>query len=320
MSLESTTTIKAKLAAGLGPKAPKYWSLLQSFLAATISRTEFDEQIRECVDTSPLVQLHNALIISIFDPSTHLVALTPPPDIPKGPPRKRRRLLPYQGPDPDEPFTLRSSRLKRWAVGINRRERDRIRNLKPVALSAKRKPRPEVDEIANERGVQLLKERGELPGSRPAIHLASSARGFTLQHITDRLNLICAQHNLGLPSKSVASLMSLAFEAKLKSLIMQALAMTTASHGITSIHPSAPHSIGHRLSASAFDTLFTISPSSLPNHSAAAMRLALGENESRDDQILANENREPGNPRWQMLALLRERSSVNEVASARISR
>ena len=54
MSLESTTTIKSKLAAGLGPKAHRYWSLLQSFLAATISRTEFDEQIRECVDTSPL--------------------------------------------------------------------------------------------------------------------------------------------------------------------------------------------------------------------------------------------------------------------------
>lgn len=54
MSLESTTTIKSKLAAALGPKAPRYWSLLQSFLAATISRTEFDEHIRECVDTSPL--------------------------------------------------------------------------------------------------------------------------------------------------------------------------------------------------------------------------------------------------------------------------
>lgn len=107
------------------------------------------------------MQLHNALIVSIFDPSTHLVAaLTPPPDVPKGPPRKRRRLLPYQGPDPDEPYTLRSSRLKRWAVGIGRRERDRIRNLKPVALSSKRVPRPEVDEIANERGVKLLSERG----------------------------------------------------------------------------------------------------------------------------------------------------------------
>ena len=107
------------------------------------------------------MQLHNSLIVSIFDPSTHLVAaLTPPPDVPKGPPRKRRRLLPYQGPDPDEPFTLRSSRLKRWAIGLGRRERDRIRNLKPVALGTKRSPRPEVDEIANERGVRLLTERG----------------------------------------------------------------------------------------------------------------------------------------------------------------
>lgn len=278
-----------------------------------------------------------------------MVALTPPPDPPKGPPRKRRRLLPYQGPDPDEPLTLRSSRLKRWVVGIGRRERDRIRNLKPVALSVKPKPRPEVDEIANERGVRLLQERGgmrafndprifshvylETPGSRPAIHLTSSERGFTLQHITDRLNLICAQHNLGSPSKSVATLMSLAFEvriccartlvlskceqAKLKSLIMQALAMTSASHAISSIHPSAPHSSGRQLSASAFDTLFTIAPSVLPNRSATATRLALGENESREDHILTNENREPGEPRWQMLALLRERSSVNEIASAR---
>ncbi|KAI0285854.1 transcriptional regulator of RNA polII, SAGA, subunit-domain-containing protein [Russula aff. rugulosa BPL654] len=311
MSLESTTTVKSKLALALGLKAPQYWSLLQSFLSATISRTEFDEQIRECVDTSPLVQLHNALIVSIFDPSTHLVAaLTPPPDVPKGPPRKRRRLLPYQGPDPDEPITLRSSRLKRWAVGIGRRERDRIRNLKPVALSSKRVPRPEVDEISNERGVRLLSERGELPGSRPAIQLASSARGFILQHITDRLNLICAQHNLNSPSKNVASLMSLAFEVR-----AYRDDYNLSCHHV--IHPSAPHSSGHRLSASAFDTLFTISPSVLPNRSAAASRLALGENESREDQILSNDDREPSDPRWQILALLRERSAVNELASAR---
>ncbi|KAI0295952.1 transcriptional regulator of RNA polII, SAGA, subunit-domain-containing protein [Russula brevipes] len=280
MSLESTTTIKAKLAAGLGSNAPRYWSLLQSFLAATVSRTEFDEQIRECVGTPSLVQLHNALVISIFDPSTHLVAaLTPPPDVPKGPPRKRRRLLPYQGPDPDEPLTLRSSRLKRWAVGIGRRERDRIRNLKPVAY-----PRNE------NRGRTWMK----LPMNASACNSTVIIyTGLHLQHVTDRLNLICAQHDLGLPSKSVASLMSLAFEAKLKTLIMQALAMTTSSHAISSIQPSAPHSSGHRLSASAFDAMFTASPSVLPNRSAAATRLALGENESREDQILGNEDREP---------------------------
>ena len=106
-------------------------------------------------------------------------------------------------------------------------------------------------------------------------------------------------------------------QAKLKSLIMQAIAMTTTSHAISSIHPSAPHSSGHRLSASAFDTLFTISPSVLPDRSAAASRLALGENDSREDQILSNDDREPGDPRWQILALLRERSTVNELASVR---
>jgi hypothetical protein len=134
------------------------------------------------------VQLHNALIISIFDPSTHLVAaLTPPPDIPKGPPRKRRRLLPYQGPDPNEPITLRSARLKRWAVGIGRRERDRIRSLKPVALSAKRKPRMEVDEITNERGVQLLPERGGLFVSSPpkicTLYLPRTSRKSTCNSV-----------------------------------------------------------------------------------------------------------------------------------------
>jgi hypothetical protein len=60
----------------------------------------------------------------------------------------------------------------------------------------------------------LLISSAELPGSRPAIQLASSARGFILQHITDRLNLICAQHNLNSPSKNVGSLMSLAFEVR----------------------------------------------------------------------------------------------------------
>ncbi|THH13453.1 hypothetical protein EW146_g6766 [Bondarzewia mesenterica] len=312
MSLESTATIKGKLAAGLGHKAPRYWSIFQAFLSAKISRNEFDEEIRQCVDTSQLVQLHNALIISIFDPSAHLVPFSPPPDAPKGPPRKRRRLLPYQGPDPHEPTSLRSARLKRWIVGVGRRERERIRNFEPVALTYDKQPRPEEDEIARERGVQLLPERGDPPGSRPALHLASSARGFTLQHITDRINLICAQHNLSAPSKNVSSLMALAFETKLKQLISQALALTTASHAITSIHPSAPHSTGNRLSASAFDTLFTVSPAVLPSRSAAAMRLALGDNEPRDDEVLTSDRREPNEPSWQLLALLRERSAVNQ--------
>lgn len=180
MALESTSTIKGKLAIGLGDKASKYWAILQAFLSAQISRAEFDEQIRECVDSIQLgasdatlqitpvslihyfliVQLHNALIISIFDPSQRPVSLTPPPEAPKGPARKRKRLLPYQGDDPDEPVSLKSARLKRWALGLGKRERERVRNMQPVALSTKYEPRPETDEIASERGVQLLKERG----------------------------------------------------------------------------------------------------------------------------------------------------------------
>lgn len=235
---------------------------------------------------------------------------TPPPDAPKGPPRKRRRLLPYQGPD--DPTTLRSARLKRWTVGVGKRERERIRSFEPVALTYERKSRLESDEIACERGVQLLPERGDPPGSRPALHLASSARGFTLQHVTDRINLICAQHNLSAPSRNVSSLMALAFETKLKQLITQALALSTASHAITSIHPSAPHSTGSRLSTSAFDTLFTVAPAVLPNRSAAAMRLALGDNDPRDDEVLTSDRREPSEPSWQLLALLRERSAVDQ--------
>jgi hypothetical protein len=108
-----------------------------------------------------LVQLHNALIISLFDPSTHKVAaITPPPEVPKGPTRKRRRLLPYQGEDEDLNSDLRSERLKQWVVGVGKRERERIRGLHTLALSTESRPRPETDEIARERGVQLLPERG----------------------------------------------------------------------------------------------------------------------------------------------------------------
>ena len=181
-----------------------------------------------------LVTLHNSLIVSLFDTSAHLAPPTPPPDAPKPPPRKRRRLLPYQGEGDDE-TSLRSNRLKRWTVGLGRRERERVRGMETMALSTERRPRPERDEIDAERGVQLLAERGgslsvilckgpvadgvsEPPGSRLPLHLASTTRAPTLQHISDRINLISAQHNLGAPSRMVSSLMMLAFEVPLFSL------------------------------------------------------------------------------------------------------
>ena len=176
------------------------------------------------------MQLHNSFIVSLLDPSAHLAPPTPPPDAPKPPARKRRRTLPYQGEDDDETTTLRSSRLKRWTIGIGKRERDRLRGLDAVALSTERKPRKEVDEIAADRGVVLLPERGgesydtlflcrlwnacaeEPAGSRMPLHLASVTRAPTLQHIMDRMNLISAQHNLGQPHRTVASLMMYAME------------------------------------------------------------------------------------------------------------
>lgn len=111
------------------------------------------------------VQLHNALIISLFDATATLKrpATPPPPTLPKPPPQKRRRtLLPYQGPGvPDDYRAIRSARMKRWALSMGKRERERLKNLQdPSAPLNPPRPRKETDEIANERGIELLPERG----------------------------------------------------------------------------------------------------------------------------------------------------------------
>ncbi|KAI0766940.1 transcriptional regulator of RNA polII, SAGA, subunit-domain-containing protein [Trametes elegans] len=312
MSLSSTTTIKQQLKDALGVKAPQYFHVLKEYLSGHISRTEYDEQVKTLLDSTHLVQLHNTLIVSLFDTSAHLAPPTPPPDVPKAPARKRRRTLPYQGPDDPDDGTLRSERLKKWALGIGKRERDRIRTLEAAAVNEPVVPKPYTDEIAAERGVVLLPERGESPGSRLPLHLASMTRAPTLQHISDRINLISAQHNLGAPSRDVASLMMLAFEAKLKQLITQALSLTSTSHAITSIRAAEPHSHNYVLPASSFDSLFTVSPAVLPNKSAAAMRLAVGENDTTEDDLVLK-NKDMREKRWQLFALLGEsRSTVKE--------
>ncbi|KAI0343245.1 hypothetical protein BDW22DRAFT_1407141 [Trametopsis cervina] len=318
MSLSSTTTIKAQLAAILGPKTPQYYKIFQEYLCARISRIEFDDQIKECLgrDNITAITLHNSLIVSLLDPSAHLAPPTPPPDAPPPPPRKRRRTLPYQGEN-DDSYTLRSTRLKRWTIGMGKKERDRVRGLETVALTTERRPRKERDEVAAERGVVLLQERGEPPGSRLSLHLASVTRAPTLQHISDRINLISAQHNLTAPNRNVAQLLMLAFEYKLKQLITGALSMTSTSHAITSIKPSARHSSTSHLSTSSFHTLFTISPAMLPNRSAAAMRLAMGENDTTEEEPHLLRAKEVNDPRWQMFALLGQRSTVKEALHSR---
>ena len=62
--------------------------------------------------------------------------------------------------------------------------------------------------------VLILEHIAESPGGRLPLNLASMTRGPTLQHITERINLISAQHNLTSPSKEVASLLMLAFEVR----------------------------------------------------------------------------------------------------------
>jgi len=208
---------------------------------------------------------------------------------------------------------------------MGKRERDRIvaiQHLPPV-LDPPR-PRPELDEIERERGVVLISERGDLPGTRVGIQLHSMTHAPTIQHIADRINLICAQHSLGAPSKAVSSLMNLACEAKLKQLITHAITLTSTSHTIMSItpssssprHPHQPHK-APILTMSSFQTLFTLSPADLPYKSATAMRLALTpslaseEDDDRED-VAVLKNHETRDHRWQIMALLAERSAVRD--------
>jgi hypothetical protein len=52
-------------------------------------------------------------------------------------------------------------RLKRWTLAMGKRERERLQSLQNlVPLTDLPQPRKELDEIACERGVELLPERG----------------------------------------------------------------------------------------------------------------------------------------------------------------
>lgn len=100
-------------------------------------------------------------------------------------------------------------------------------------------------------------------------------------------------------------------QAKLKQLITQALQLTSTSHAISSIRAAEPHSHSYVLSASSFDSLFSVSPAALPNKSATAMRLAVGDNDTTEDDVILK-NKDMRDRRWQLFALLGERSTVKE--------
>jgi len=197
---------------------------------------------------------------------------------------------------------------------MGKRERERLKNIS--STGERPRPRPDTDEIARERGLILLPERGEPPGSRLPLHLASVTHALTLQHVVDRVNLICAQQNLSMPTRTASSLVLLATQAYLKQLVTQAIALSSSSHAITSITPSShTHSTTH-LRLSTFSALLTLSPALLPNDSAAARKLALGEEsefyQNEDEDVVLLKDREVRDQRWQMIALLGERSTVKE--------
>ena len=210
MSLASTSVLKAQLKSSLSANSPAYFDTLSRFISGLLSRSEFEETVRQHYLTSPhLVQLHNALIISLFDASSHQRPLTPPPDLP----RKRRRMR------PDDSYVHPySARLKRWTVSVGRRERERVRSLVNNGVG-----RVDKGEIGSERGISVLSERGDVPGNRLPFPLATTSRSLSVQHISDRISLISAQHNLGAPSKSVAPLLALALEVYILTLYFSSL-------------------------------------------------------------------------------------------------
>jgi len=341
MSLSSTSTLKGQLTRILGSQAQEYFDSLSSFVSGKTSRQEFEDTAKSVLVTPTLLQLHNALIISLFDATATLKRPpTPPATHSKLPLTKRRRLLlPYQGPDlSDESRSIRSTRIKRWTLSMGRRERERLKGLhaQQSAPSAAEhlRPKTNTDEISTERGVELLNERGDPAGSRLPVHLHSSTRAPTLQHIADRMNLICAQNSLSAPLRSVPALMALACEAKLKQLITHALTLTSTSHAISSITPSSSssshlssntphHHFPHKppvLTSASFQTLFSVSPADLPNKSAAALRFTVSPSTLDDDNedTVVIKDREVRDQRWQIMALLGERSTVRETLKGKV--
>ncbi|KIJ55245.1 hypothetical protein M422DRAFT_41256 [Sphaerobolus stellatus SS14] len=299
----NATAIRSQLAQSLGQNGRTYWRCLSSYLKGEIPRYEFDESIRECINTPELAHLHNSLIIALLSSATLNNPPPPPPDIAKTP-RKRGSA------------SERARRLKHWAVGMGKRERERVKALEVIATNAPSRPRRDKDEISLGRAVKLLHEGRDPPGTHLPQHLCSLTRTITQQNIAERIALISAQNNLGPPNKAVSQLVLLALEAKLKHLVANAISLTSTSRTVSSIQigPSSSSSvIGRTLSGSSFDTLFTVAPAVLPYSSAAALRLSLGENDydwQEDNSDKSKQEERQEDPRAIMMAALRKRAAI----------
>ncbi|KAF8308221.1 hypothetical protein DL93DRAFT_2087244 [Clavulina sp. PMI_390] len=315
MAVSSANSVKAQLAQLLGSNGLPYWRALSDFLAGKTSRTEFEKDMRQWINTPELVQLHNSLLTAMLVTSQidNSKDSTSPASSSQPSRKKRRRVLPHQDPAP---------RLRRWIVGLKKAERDRIRTISSSASSSSGSPYIQ-DEIKLERPIALRREYQNPAGAMPHVPLSSQTRALpSTQNIGARISLIAAQHNMKI-NRAVPALASAAIEAFIKQLSMDALALTVSPLAVSNASSSnplsthLPSSATPTLSLSSFAALLTVVPSSLPHPSAAADKLFLRgtlPDEPDDTRQRVQQAVEAGlEPDLaQYLALLEMRSGVRE--------
>ncbi|KAL1738866.1 hypothetical protein HDZ31DRAFT_69541 [Schizophyllum fasciatum] len=82
--------------------------------------------------------------------------------------------------------------------------------------------------------------------------------------------------------------------------------------------PPNPHR-GKVLTRDSFRALFVVAPYTLPNQSAAASELFVGDATEKynwDSDVPLLRDREVNDPRWQTVAILAERSTVKEALAS----
>ncbi|KAG9126280.1 hypothetical protein FRC07_004132 [Ceratobasidium sp. 392] len=272
----SPLTIKAELVGLLGSKSRSYWKVLSDFLKAKISRVEFEELVIEWINTTRLVSLHNSLLSALIysaSASLTLESLDHVNGVAK--PRSRRRLLAHEK-DVEVP------RLRRWAVDVGRQERERIRStIGAAARGGGRGKRGDVattpglrSEIRSERGVRLMKERGNPPGTHLAIPLCESTRVLpTQQNLFDRMSLIASQHDMT-SSKTAVALLMTSLDAHLKHLSGRALDLSTPNSSKGSLFSiQRGDAVGSTATGAAVEAVLTLAPFEVPGSSASTLQL-----------------------------------------------
>ncbi|CAE6403315.1 unnamed protein product [Rhizoctonia solani] len=274
----SPLVIKAELVGLLGSKGRPYWNTLSEFIKAKISRSEFEERVTEWLNTPRLVSLHNSLLTALLYSASASSNGDLGDGINGGPkPRSRRRLF---GHDKDG----ESSRLRRWAVDMGRKERERVRNIAGANSRTggpARSKRGEAgaspglrSEIRSERGVRLMKERGNPPGTHLAIPLCESLRILpTQQNLFDRMSLIASQHDMT-SSKTAVALLMTSLDAHLKHLSGRALDLSGPSSSRGSVfNPQRADAVGSKGSGEAMEAVLTLAPFEVPGSSASTLLL-----------------------------------------------